>query len=99
MSMRYLTEEDFAIIKSRIENDPNYARELIKKIMPKNTRELEGKEKEHILLLIKLTKPITESNNQRFWYEEYFIGGKTYHITYGIYEEPIVEEELNETNT
>jgi hypothetical protein len=92
--MRYLSEEDFAKIRDRIENDPEYAKNLIKKIMPKPVREIKGKEKEHILLLIKLIKPTTESNNQRYWYEEYIIGEKIYHITYGVYDEPIVEEEL-----
>jgi hypothetical protein len=38
-----------------------------------------------------MSTPVNESNNQRFWYEEYLIGGKRYNVTYGLEDEPIVE--------
>jgi hypothetical protein len=38
-----------------------------------------------------MSTPINESNNQRFWYEEYLIGGKRYDVTYGLEDDPIIE--------
>lgn len=57
------------------------------------TREIEGKEKEHLLLLLSLTEPFKETNNQRSWTSYYTVGDKEYHVTYfGDEEEPCVEE-------
>ena len=67
------------------------ARAFIRKVMGPPKRTLEGKEREHIWLLIQMSTPVNESNNQRFWYEEYLIGGKRYNVTYGVEDEPIIE--------
>jgi hypothetical protein len=67
------------------------ARAFIKKVMGPPKRTLAGKEREHTWLLIQMSTPVNESNNQRFWYEEYLIGGKRYNVTYGLEDEPIVE--------
>jgi len=67
------------------------ARAFIRKVMGPPKRTLEGKEREHIWLLIQMSTPVNESNNQRFWYEEYLIGGKRYNVTYGLEDEPIVD--------
>ena len=64
---------------------------FLRKIAGPPKRCLEGKERENIWLLVQMSTPVRESNNQRFWYEEYLIGGKQYDVTYGIEEEPIVE--------
>jgi hypothetical protein len=67
------------------------ARAFIRKVMGPPKRTLEGKEREHTWLLIQMSTPVNESNNQRFWYEEYLIGGKRYNVTYGLEDEPIVD--------
>jgi hypothetical protein len=67
------------------------ARDFIRKVMGPPKRTLDGKERENIWLLIKMSTPINESNNQRFWYEEYLIGGKRYDVTYGLEDDPIIE--------
>lgn len=60
-------------------------------------RTLVGKEYEQVMLLIKLSEPIRESNNQRTFTEEYCIGGKYFDVTYGLDDEPeITEVEYNE---
>lgn len=60
-------------------------------------RKIIGKEYEHLMLLIKMSEPIRESNNQRTSTEEYYIGGKYYDVTYGWDDEPELEEvEYNE---
>ena len=72
---------------------------FIRKVMGPPKRTLEGKELQNIWLLIQMTTPVSESNNQRFWYEEYIIGGKKYNVTYGIEDDPVVEVYEDETNT
>lgn len=67
------------------------ARNFIRKVMGPPKRTLEGKERENIWLLMQMSTPINESNNQRFWYEEYLLGGKRYDVTYGLEDEPIIE--------
>ena len=67
------------------------ARDFIRKVMGPPKRTLEGKERESIWLLIQMSTPINESNNQRFWHEEYLLGGKRYDVTYGVEEDPIIE--------
>jgi hypothetical protein len=70
---------------------PEEARAFIRKIMGPPKRQLEGQEREHAWLLIKMSTPLSESNNQRFWTEEYLIGGRRYDVTYGVEDIPIVE--------
>lgn len=70
---------------------PEQARAFIRKIMGPPKRQLEGGEREHAWLLIKMSTPVRESNNQRFWTEEYVIGGRRYDVTYGVEDIPIVE--------
>ena len=67
------------------------ARDFIRKVMGPPKRTLEGKERENIWLLIQMSTPINESNNQRFWHEEYMLGGKRYDVTYGLEDDPIIE--------
>ncbi len=67
------------------------ARNFIRKVMGPPKRILEGKERENIWLLMQMSTPTNESNNQRFWYEEYLLGGKRYDVTYGLEDEPIIE--------
>jgi hypothetical protein len=67
------------------------ARVFIRKVMGPPKRQLEGQEREHAWLLIKMSSPVRESNNQRFITEEYVIGSRRYDVTYGIEKIPIVE--------
>ena len=67
------------------------ARDFIRKVMGPPKRTLEGKERENIWLLIQMSTPINESNNQRFWHEEYMLSGKRYDVTYGLEDDPIIE--------
>jgi hypothetical protein len=67
------------------------ARAFIRKVMGPPKRQLEGQEREHAWLLIKMSSPVRESNNQRFWTEEYLISDRRYDVTYGVEDEPIVE--------
>lgn len=76
---------------SKINMSPEEAKAFIRKIMGPPKRQLHGDEYNHIWLLIKMSTPVSESNNQRFWYEEYLIGGKKYDVTYGLEDLPIVE--------
>ena len=75
------------------------AQSFIRKVMGPLKRQLAGQELKHAWLLIKMSTPVSESNNQRFWNEEYIIGGRRYNVTYGIEDEPIVEVYEDETDT
>ena len=70
---------------------PEEARAFIRRVMGPPKRQLEGKEREHAWLLIKMSSPVRQSNNQRFWTDEYEIGGRRYDVTYGLEDEPVVE--------
>lgn len=68
------------------------AREFIRKVSGPSKRELEGKEYNDIWLLLQLTTPISESNNQRSLTYAYELAGNTYYVTYGIEDTPIIEQ-------
>jgi len=70
------------------------AEAIVRKVMGPPKRELEGKEYKDIWLLLQLATPFSESNNQHSWSEEYEMGGKIYHVTYGIEDKPIIQELL-----
>ena len=72
---------------------PDEARALIRKIMGPPRRVLEGDEREHILTVFRLVEPISSSNNQRSFTEEYEHAGKRYDVHY-FEDETIVEEIL-----
>lgn len=95
--MAHMTNEDWEQINKRIRDDPEYARDLIRRIMPKPTREIEGEEREKIMTLISLVEPFESSNNQRTMTDKYKIGNKIYSVTYGLYDWAVLEEELDET--
>jgi len=65
---------------------------FIKSIMGPNRRQLFDKEYKDIMFLLKLTDPYHSSNNQRTWTDEYKIAGKIYHVTYGLEDDPVIEE-------
>ena len=57
------------------------AQVFLRKVMGRPRRELEGKEKEQILLLLAMVEPFKETNNQHSWTEYYMIGNREYHVT------------------
>jgi hypothetical protein len=76
------------------------AKVFLRKVMGPPRRELEGKERAQIKLLLAMIEPFKETNNQNSWTQYYMIGETEYHVTYfpGDGEE-IVDEMLNEDET
>ena len=68
------------------------ARAFIRTVLGPPKRELEGKEYDHIWTLLQLLTPVHSSNNQRTWTDEYHLNGKKYDVTYGLGDDPIIEE-------
>ena len=66
------------------------AKAFIRKVMGQPRRELIDKEKDDIMLLLKMCEPFKQTNNQRSWTDYYMVGNKEYHVTY--FEEDIVVE-------
>lgn len=71
---------------------PGEARAFIRQVMGPPKRQLEGKEYEHMMLVLGLKDPICSSNNQRFWTDEYEHDGRIYEITYGVEDNPLLYE-------
>lgn len=63
---------------------PEEARAFLKGLgLLKTTRILEGEERERVETMLRLRGPGEDSNNQRFWTEEWVIGNITYQHTMG----------------
>lgn len=71
---------------------PEQAQAFIRKIMGPPRRVLEGEEYKHMMLVLSLKEPAGWSNNQHTITEEYLHDGRRYDITYGIEENPVLEE-------
>ena len=74
---------------------PEETKVFLRKVMGPPTKTLEGKEKEQVLLLLKIAEPFKETNNQHSWTDYYMIGETEYHVT-SFDNEVIVEELLKE---
>ena len=85
-------------MEAKSELTPEQARAFIRKIMGRPRRELVGKEKEDILLLLKMVEPFKQTNNQRSWTDYYMIGDREYHVT-DFEGEVIVELMLEDDDT
>lgn len=57
-------------------------------------KELKDKEYDHVWTLLQLVEPVSSSNNQRTWTDEYELNGKKYDVTYGLEDKPLIEEVL-----
>lgn len=57
----------------------------------RTTRVLEGAERERVETMLRLLGSGEESNNQRFWTEEWVVGDKTYQHTVGEGVDELVE--------
>lgn len=75
---------------------PEQAREFLRRVMGPSKRRLEGQEHNNVWLMLQMTEPIKETNNQHSWCAEYNIGGKIYDVHYFPNEEPFIEEYINE---
>lgn len=82
--------------RKRMEEDPAYAKEFMRRVMGPPKRTLEGAEREHVLTLLALIEPFEQSNNQHSWTDSYMIGDTEYHVTTFPGGEEIVDEMLKE---
>lgn len=71
---------------------PEEAQAFIRRVLGPPKRQLLGDEYKHMMMVLSLKDPICSSNNQRFWTDEYEHDGRRYDITYGVEDEPILEE-------
>lgn len=71
---------------------PEKLREWIRNIHGEEMRELEGEEAEQMLVVLKLVGHYTDTNNQRTHTYFYRHNEKEYRVTYGLGNNPLVEE-------
>jgi hypothetical protein len=71
---------------------PEEAQAFLRRVMGPPKRRIEGEEYKHLMLILNLKTPISSSNNQRFWTDEYEHNSRIYEVTYGIEEDPYLEE-------
>jgi hypothetical protein len=82
---------------AELRKDPVKLKEFMRKVMGPPHKTLEGDEKQHTMLLLNLTEPYQQTNNQQSWTDYYMIGETEYHVTYfpGS-DEPIIDKMLPE---
>ncbi len=73
---------------------PEEANALIRRVMGPPKRILHGEEHEQVWLMLQMTEPIKETNNQHSWCAEYNIGGIMYDVHYFPNEDPFIEQYL-----
>jgi hypothetical protein len=56
---------------------------FLRRVMGPARRIIEGQEREHLMTVLALIQPTSDSNNQRFWTDVYHHAGKEYHHTTG----------------
>jgi hypothetical protein len=89
--------QSYTAFLDKLKNDPKEAKRFLRAVMGPPYRTLEGKERDDILLLLSMTEPFKESNNQHSWTSYYMIGNTEYHVTvFPEYNEPVVDEMLPE---
>ena len=76
----------------KLSEDPVKLKEFLRRVMGPERRTLIGDEREHILTVFRLLKPIGTSNNQRSFTEQYEHVGKKYDVHY--FEDEITVEEI-----
>ena len=81
--------------KNALNMTPEEAHAFIRKVMGPPRRVLEGAEREHMLTVLRLIKPIRTTNNQRSFTDEYIHAGKMYDVHY-FDDETVVEEILED---
>lgn len=81
---------------TELQKDPAKLKRFLRDVMGPMCRQLDENEADKMLVVFALTEPIETSNNQRTITEVYEHAGKTYHVTYGLEDYPIVEEILKD---
>ena len=64
------------------------------KVMGPPKRILQGEEHERVMLMLKMTEPVRETNNKHSWCAEYNIGGIMCNVHYFPNEDPFIEQYL-----
>lgn len=64
-------------------DDPVRLKKFVRELMGPPRRVIEGTEKEHLMTVLSLLTPTSDSNNQRTWTSVYHHAGKEYHFTSG----------------
>lgn len=59
------------------------SRAFIRSVMGPARRVIEGQEREHLMTVLRLIQPTSDSNNQRYWTDVYHHADKEYHHTTG----------------
>ncbi len=75
-------------------DNPDKFREWYRQLHGPNLKELAGKEAEQMLIVLTLIEPYKSTNNQRTATDFYEHAGKEYRVTYGLGDDPLVEEVL-----
>ena len=83
-AMRKQTEERL--------KDPVKLRDYIRRVFGPEIRDLKGDEAEQMLVVLKLIGHYADTNNQRTHTYFYNHNGKEYRVTYGLGDDPLVEE-------
>ncbi len=71
---------------------PEEARAFLRRVMGPPTRELTGDEYNSMMLILSLKEPVHSSDNQRFWTDTYEHNDRTYEVTYGVVDYPLISE-------
>lgn len=80
-----------------LRKDPERLKVFLRNIMGRPHKTLEGKEKEQVMLLLTMTEPFKQTNNQQSWTDYYMIGDTEYHVTtWPGSEEPTIDKMLPE---
>lgn len=72
--------------------DPVKLRDYIRRVFGPEIRDLKGDEAEQMLVVLKLIGHYADTNNQRTHTYFYNHNGKEYRVTYGLGDNPLVEE-------
>ena len=82
----------------KLREDPVKLKKFMRAVIGPSNRTLEGKEQQQVLLLLAMTEPYEESNNQHSWTECYRIGQTEYRVTTFPGGDVIVDQMLPEDN-
>ena len=97
-----MSVESLKLIKEfheKLRADPVRLKAFMRSVMGPPSVTLEGKDKEQTMLLLALTEPFKQTNNQQSWTDYYMIGGTEYHVTtFPGSDEPIVDKMLPDDN-
>ena len=75
-------------------DNPDKLKEWYRQLHGPNLKELVGKEAEQMLIVLTLVEPYKSTNNQRTSTDFNEHAGKEYRVTYGLGDDPLVEEVL-----